>query len=312
MPKVTLSAENKVAQNNEYPKLSLEHGERALIVCVEPEPTVEYRHSLQIPELGPDGKVMKEEKKNSKGELYESPVYEFVGQHLCFGDFATVQEKGVDPENCPTCRAAEEEEGVLPPKQHYAMHVIKYSTQPGTWTLRDPFNVELVAWVFSPTRLNTIIDIAEEWGDLREHDLKLGPCENKKYQKYDINVSKDAQWRADEARANFVAQTYANNQCPDLSQLIARRISKADALSDIQKVIDRYALIHNRSNPVQVPDLSSLKQEPKAEPSGLDAFKKTTDDAGNSVDTTTGEVTEPAREAKGLKTMDFAEIMKEL
>lgn len=279
MPKVSLTPENKVAQQNEFPRLSLEHGERALIVCIEPEPTTEFKHVLRAPEIGPDGKVLKEERKTAKGESYDATVTEFIGQHLCFGDFATVQEKGIDPENCPTCAAAETEEGITAPVQYYAMHVIKYALQPGGWTVRDPFSVALEVWVYSPTRLNQIIDIAEEWGDLRKHDLKLGPCENKKFQKFDIQPAKDAAWLANEERKQIVSQTYKNNQCPDLSTQIARRISKGDALSDVAKVTERYAQINGRSTPVTVPDLAAHKQQKPEQ---------------NVVDMNTGEVTEPA------------------
>lgn len=303
MPKVSLSSENKVAQFSEYPKLSLEHGERALIVCIEPEPTVEFKHTLRAPEIGPNGKVIKEVKQNNKGEEYEATQMEFVGQHLCFGDFGTVQDKGVDPDNCPTCRAAEDEEGITPPTPHYAMHVIKYSLQPGGWTLREPFNVDLVAWVFSPSRLNTIIDFATEWGDLRQHDLKLGPCENKKFQKYDINVSANAQWLMGESedaikiRKNIVAQTYTNNQCADLSTLIARRISKADALGDVQKIIERMNQVYNRGgSSTQVPDLSALTQN------STDVAAVLTEAANSAQES---DVPAPAN----LTKMDFSEIM---
>ncbi len=290
MPKVTLSQENKVSQYTEYPKLSLEHGERALIMLIEPEPTVEYKHVLRAPEIGPDGRVLMEERKTQKGDSYEAPVTEFIGQHLCFGDFETVERDGVDPEGCPTCRAAVEEEGIDKPTAHYAMHVIQYSLKPNGWVPRDPFAVELKAWTFSGTRLNQIIDLATDW-DLSEHDLKLGPCENKKFQKYDINVSSNAQWKADESRIEVVKATYKNNRAEDLSTLIARRITKTDALSDIQKVVERIAQVNGRG--------TAPAAEPTAEPQ---------------VDTNTGEVTSDADAASksNLKSMDLSDIMKDL
>lgn len=312
MPKVSLTQENKQQQNTQYPKLTLEHGERALIVLIETEPEQEYRHILEAPEIGPDGKVLKEERKKKDGSPYETTKKEFVGQHLCFGDFNVMSEKGADPDNCPTCAAAKENDGIGLAKPHYALHVIKYSLQPGGWTLRDPFNVECLAWVFSPSRLNTLIDFATEWGNLMEHDLKLGPCENKGYQKYDINVANSAQWLLDEKRKDFVAQTYVNNKTDDLSALIARRITKPQALEDIQKVLERYEQLTNPGSKVTVPDLSAVQNQ-KAETQDVFSPLTATERVATetfAVDTTTGEVT--ASQPAVAKKMDFADILKDL
>lgn len=252
MPLVDLDQSNKIQQQTEYPKLSLEYGERALINAIEQRPTMEYVHPIQMPALNDDGTVLKEVRQNAKNEDYEAVVYEFVGQHLCFGDFNTVHDKGIDPDNCPTCRASVEEDCIKPPIPKYGMHVIQYSTQPGSWELRDPYNVNLVVWTFAPNKFNTIVDLATEWGDLRDHDLKLGPCESKKFQKFDINVSKIAQWRsgADEKekkyRAEMTIKTYKQNQADDLAGLIGRRVSKDQALEDIQTAVERYAQAYGR------------------------------------------------------------------
>jgi hypothetical protein len=310
IPKVPLTPESKVQQSSDYPRLTLDYGDRALIVCIEPEPVCEFRHVLEAPEIGPDGKVLKEERKTQKGEPYEATVKEFIGQHLCFGDFNVMSEKGADPDNCPTCAAAKENDAVYAAKSHYAMHVIKYSLQPGGWILRDPFNAECIAWVFSPTRLNALIDLAVEWGDLRQHDLKLGPCENKKYQKYDINVAKDAQWLVSEERKQFVAQTYANNQAEDLSALIARRITKAQALEDIQKVLERDAQLTNPGANTAVPDLTTLQKgrsenavnEPAKSEDPLDVTAVQEVQASS-------EVNEPT---KPKEKMDLKDILKDL
>jgi len=239
MPKITFSTENKVQQDNRFPKLSLEYGDRALIVAIEPEPEVEYVHTLQAPAIGPDGKVIKEERKNSKGETYVAPKMEFFGQHLCFGAFDVLTAKGSDPANCPTCAAAAEGEGIVAPKPKYAMNVLQYTLQPNSWTVRDPFNVDVVAWTFAADRFNTLIDLAAEWKDLRKHDLKLGPCQSAVFQKYDIQVANSAQWMADDARKKQAIESYDNNKCTDLSSVIGRKVDKSKALEDIQRVRER-------------------------------------------------------------------------
>lgn len=320
MPKVAIAEENKVAVNNDYPRLKLAHNETALILCIEPEPDMEYRHTLKAPEIGPDGRIIKETKTNQKtGQEYEAVSQEFFGQHLCFGDFNVLSSKGVDPENCPTCRAAVEEDGIDAPMPHYAMHVIRYNTKSGGFQLVEPFSVKLEAWVFAPGRFNQLIEIAKEAKDLRKHDLKLGPCQNKDYQKYDVQLSLAAQWlegeTADEkkARKQLVAETYSKNQCPDLSQLIARKIEKSKAMEDISRVLDRMAQVSGRKSTTvtDIPDLNKVTQsinDDVADVLGEGASTEVT--AGTVTEPTTEAVTEEA--ATSPSTATFEDLMKDL
>jgi hypothetical protein len=259
MAKVSFSAENKVANNNDYPRLKLEHGERALIVCIEPDPEMEFVHTLRAPEIGPDGRVIKEMKQGKKGE-YEAPKMEFIGQHLCFGNFDKVSDKGVDPENCPTCRAAVEEDGVDAPLPRYAMHVLRYGLQPGGWTVREPFSITCEAWVFAAGRFNTLVDLALEWEDLRKHDLKLGPCENKNFQKYDIQAAKGAAWLESAERKKYAAEVYTNNKSADLSALIGRKISREQANEDIARVLERASQANGRTTSNVSPEIETASK----------------------------------------------------
>lgn len=257
MPLVTFSSENKVQQDNSFPTLKLAHGERALVAALEKQPTIEYVHTLRAPAIGPDGRVIKEEKENSKGETYTTTKMEFFGQHLCFGDFGVVSEKGTDPENCPTCRAAVNGEGAEAPKPRYAMHVIRYGLKPGGWDVREPFSVTCEAWVFPAQKFNTLVDLASDW-NLQEHDLKLGPCENKDFQKYDINVSSKAEWATTKERQKLTAETLKNNQAPDLSALIGRKVDKSKVQEDLARVAERLDEAYGRSEHTGATDLSSL------------------------------------------------------
>lgn len=319
MPRVALTTENKVQQGNQYPKLSLDRGERALILAIEKEPILEFRHVLEGPELDEKGNIIKEIKKNFKQEDYEATKMEFFAQHLCFGDFGVVRDKGTDPDNCPTCKAAEDEPSVKAPVPYYAMHIIRYKLKPGTWELADPFSVECLGWTFGPSRLNTLIDIAADLkkdDNILHHDLRLGPCDNKQFQKYDVHVSQSAQWLEGETeekineRKALVAQTYQNNQAPDLSTLIAKRVTKGEALGDIQRTIDRYNEAYHRGSSTTVPDLTASQSkdegvfspETPGEAAAGEGFK---------VDIETGEVTGEAP-AKEMKSMDFKDILNEL
>lgn len=272
MPKVSITADNKVDVDNSYPQLKLEYGGRALINAIEPEPTMEYVHTLRAPAVGPDGRVIKEEKLNKNKEKYTANKMEFFGQHLCFGDFDVVSEKGVDPANCPSCQAAVDGDGIEAPKPRYAMHVLTYGLQPGGFQLKEPFNVDLIAWVFAAGRFNSLIELATTWGDLRLHDLKLGPCENKDFQKYEIGVTPHAEWLGgatgkdaegnltEEAkkRKEIAGEVYSKNQSPDLSLLIGRRVDKSKAMEDIARVRERIEEAYGRKD--NTPSVSDATQ----------------------------------------------------
>lgn len=240
MPKIPFDSNNKAKTDFDYPKLYLDHNERARIVCIEPEPEVGWIHTLRAPKII-NGVLQMETVKTKDGGTIEKPATEFIGKHMCFGNIDKLLENDKDPANCPTCAKANENDAVGPATRRFAMHVVQYKTQPGKFQIQTPFQAELVVWGFTNQRYNTITDIKEEHGDLRQKDLLLGPCENKNFQNYDIQVGGTAEWLADEERKNFVARLYAENKLDDLSPAFARKISREMAANDVEKVLIKHA-----------------------------------------------------------------------
>lgn len=305
MPLVTFEPQNKIQSTVEFPRFKLDYQERALINCLDPQPTLQYVHVLNAPELDANGKILKEEKKNSKGESYEAPVYEFIGQHLCFGNFNTVADKGVDPDACPTCRAAVEEEGIQAPSPKYAMNIIRYATQPGGWTLRDPFSVSVEAWVFAPAKFNTLVDLAGDLPDkdLRKRDIRI-TCENKKFQKYDMHLTQGAAWLADDDRKKLVVETFQKNRCLDLDTLIARKIDKSKALEDIQKTIEKIQLAYGRGAAAAITPNVESKPAPVEDPWGTPLDTPADEAQAN--------IPAPSVEKKSGGSMSFSDILNDL
>jgi hypothetical protein len=238
MVKMTFSSENKVKSDFDFPKLYLDHGERARIVCIETEPEVEFVHTLKAPVVM-NGELVMETVKAKDGSTSEKPKTDFVGRHICFGLPNVLFDKtkgGKDPENCPTCAEAQQHDYIGPAIRRFAMHVIQYRTQPGGFKVQVPFQAELVVWTFTDKMYTTLTDIAEEHGDLRAKDLLLGPCENKMFQNFDVQVGGGAEWLASPENTKFVQTLYAENKLADLTPAIARKVTRDMALEDIQKV----------------------------------------------------------------------------
>lgn len=240
MAKISFNSDNKKTNFSDFPKLFLDFQEKARIVCIEPEPEVNFVHTLRAPSII-NGEVVMESVKNKDGSFTEKPKMDFVGKHLCFGNLNTLMEKDKDPANCPTCAAAQESDAIGPATRRFAMHVVQYKVKPGTFTPQTPFQAELVVWAFTDQRFSNLTDIAEEHGDLRQRDLLLGPCENKGFQKFDVNVGGSAAWMETDENKKFVAALYAENKLEDLDPAIGRKITKSQAEEDIQKVLLKHA-----------------------------------------------------------------------
>lgn len=234
--KITFDSENKTKGNFDFPKLYLDQNERARIVCIEAQPEVNYVHTLRAPSII-NGQVVMEKVRNKDGSMSEKVKSEFVGKHLCFGNPNVLSEKEKDVDNCPTCAASQTNDCIEEPRRRFAMHVIQYKTKPGSHSIQDPFQAELVVWAFTDRVFNTLVDITTEHGDLRQRDLLLGPCENKMYQNFDIQVGGSAQWLATPENTDLVKRLYSQNKLDDLTPAIARKATREQVQEDIQKVI---------------------------------------------------------------------------
>lgn len=242
MPRVTLTPENKKANPFDYPKLFLEKGERARVVMIEPEPIMEYCHTMRAPKLDGNGDLVTRSVTRKGGETEDVPDYEFVGRHVCIGDVTAIDQRGSDPDGCPVCEAAKKSDAVSAPDRRFGTHLIRYALKPGSFEIQEPFQVTLIAWTFSDKVFNDIVDIATEWGDLRQRDLLLGPCEVKQFQKFDINVASKAEWLATNERKEMVKEVFKSNQTDNMSQLIARKLTREQILEDLGKVLTAHQI----------------------------------------------------------------------
>jgi hypothetical protein len=248
MGKIEFTSENKGKSFDDYPRLYLEYGERARIVCIEPAPEGRFVHVLRAPAIV-NGEPVMENVKQKDGTVTQRVKMDFIGRHLCLGNEDKVAQsngKG-DPENCPTCAESQKNDAVAGPTRRMAMHVVKYKIQPGVFKPQEPFQAELVAWAFGAKGFTQLVDIIGEHGDLRKKDLLLGPCENKGFQKVDIQVGGSAAWLQSDETKKFVTALYQQNKSEDLQPLIGRKLTREQINEDIQKVLMRTAIANGGS-----------------------------------------------------------------
>lgn len=220
MPRVAFTTENKVEKvNYDFPKLKLKKGEQARVLIGLEDPIVEYVHTLRKPKIVDGEPVYETVERGRSKEKVTVNAMDFVGQPLCLGDLTVLGEDGVDPKHCPACAAAKKNPDMFqPPKRRYAMHIIRYKTKSGSFDLVQPYSVETLVWSFTDNVFNKLVDFKSEWGDLKKHDLMLGPCTVETFQQFDINVGAKAAWlEGGKERAELTKETFTSNMIDDLT-----------------------------------------------------------------------------------------------
>lgn len=237
MPRISFTQEVGPAKSGSaFPKLKLADGETARIVCLE-EPVMAYVHTLEKPQIR-NGQAVMEEKKRKDGTPYTKNAMKYVSSFLCLGDDDVMSERGVDPENCPACKASTRSDEVKAPRPKYAMNILRYNTKPGSPEPASPFGVQVEAWVFSNQQFSQIRKLALEGWKLQEHDLVLGPCQDETYQRFEIVLSQRAAWMESENNKKLSLTTFKENKAAseDLELLCARRVERKFIEQDLEQV----------------------------------------------------------------------------
>jgi hypothetical protein len=242
MPQIDWTPEFKRNTTVEFDRLKLKVGERARIVCLE-KPSFAWVHTLRAPKIV-DGKASKIVKKRKDGTEFADWDMDFIGRPQCLGDYATIEEDGLDPVNCLVCQRAKESEECAPPERRFAMNVIKYNTK-ADGTVVTPFGCSSQVWSFTEGYFNKLLAIAQENQGLVGRDLILGPCQvPEAFQKFDIMSGGRNVWETDDRIRAIVQETHDNNRVEDLEGACGRKTETRWLKSDIQKIAEKWQIAH--------------------------------------------------------------------
>lgn len=221
-------------------------------------PLVEFVHTLRKPQIiNGVPQTYKAERKN--GDTYDAYKMDFISRPICLGDQTALEEKGSDPKNCPMCKLAKDDpDANKEPQRRYAMHVIRYRTKAGTTDPATPFSVDLVVWSFTDKVFNRIADFKGEWGDLRKHDILAGPCTVEDFQQFELAVANKAAWLEDETRKKLVAETFRENQIPDLRIAVGADKQRQWIEQDIETIKEAWAQVRGHEESETTKDESGL------------------------------------------------------
>lgn len=252
MVKVTFGSEFKSKSTSDFNKFSLDTGEFARI-CVFDAPEMSFVHTLRKVIIDDSGEAVMETHEN-KGRTWEAPKTDFVGKYLCLGDEDTLLLKGADPEACPACKAAQETQAVEEAKRRYAVNILHYTTVPGKYAAKTPFQVSCKAWEFSDNRFSSLVDIAEEQGDLSQVDLLI-KCGSKQFQKLEITTGKGAPaYTATAETKKFTAEVIKSDRVEDLGPLMGRTVKAHELASFVKEVVDQWDRAFNKTSSTTAAD----------------------------------------------------------
>src|SRR5687768_3867077 len=194
MAKMSFTTTNKANDQETFPRLKLAQDESARIAVFE-EPEVGFVHNIRKPKLV-NAVVQYKTVKGKDGSTSQEMDYDFVSNPICLGNFDVLQDRGIDPKNCPACKAASDAPDMFQkPKRRYVLHVFQYNTN-GTTQPTKSFQGSVKVWAFTDQKFNELIDLIEEAeGDPSAIDIMLGPCENAMYQKFKMVPSMKVKWK---------------------------------------------------------------------------------------------------------------------
>lgn len=249
MTRMAFDPKNKAEQVGDFPRIKFELNERKRIICLE-DPVFAYVHTLRAPKVV-DGRAVMEEKKRRSGETYTAYSMDFLSRVNCLGDQGILEDKGIDPKNCPACNLASSSDMADAPERRFAMHVIVYSIRPGGFDITTPFSCQTSVWAFTDRMFNKLTDFVAEWGTLRNHDLLLGPCTDKNFQKFEIAIASRAAWQETDPggadRKALVVETFRQNQTKDLEAFCGRKVDRRFLEDDLATIQARWRVANGVS-----------------------------------------------------------------
>lgn len=235
MPRVEFVEDNVKKNDYDYPKFKLEKKGEVARVAVLEAPVAEFVHNLRKPKLV-NGVPQKETKTKRDGTQYEDYVYEFVSRPICLGDYGVLSSDGSDPDKCPICAEAKRTDRFYAPQRRFALHLIRYTTKPNSTEVADPFSARTEVYSFTDKVFGELFGFKQQGFDLRKHDL-IFKSENPAFAGYNISVTMDAAWLANEtSKATIAALLKPDNLAPDLSIFCGSRKSEKNIEYDIRAI----------------------------------------------------------------------------
>lgn len=147
------------------------------------------------------------------------------GNWLCTGRDAVLKASNpaLDPEVCFMCREHQNGNPLVAKSQRkFIVQVLRYNTDP-SGNLLQPFGATLLVWQFSDKQYRALVEVANAWGDLRQHDLML-VCDNIGFKSWTLQPLPEVAFMRDASWTQLVTQVVQSQAVPgeDLERILGR------------------------------------------------------------------------------------------
>jgi hypothetical protein len=219
MARVPVSEEYRTGEGGEqFPRLSkLETGEVARLCLPDNDAWAEWVHTMRAPKIE-HGVAIIINKSRKDGSTYPDYSYVFVGQRICLGDPAVLEDKGIDPARCPACESAQRGIKDMKPVRRFSLPVIRYATKnPRTADLRPTPGAEVLVWGLTSKMYDQLLDCAKQMREM----LRLPPEAPMNLRDMDVVVECES---GDFQRLVFKPPRYPAYQDPTIGTQVAALI----------------------------------------------------------------------------------------
>lgn len=143
----------------QFDALKMVTGEWGRLCVVRDDSWWEYVHSMRAPVLDDEDMPVTEEKKRRDGSSAGTGFFMgFVGQRICLGDPAVIEDKKMDPARCPACASAARGTAGMAPERRFAVPVIKYKCKKRSGTdLPDTPGGDVLVWKMNQRAYNELV-----------------------------------------------------------------------------------------------------------------------------------------------------------
>lgn len=170
MPRVTINEMNRTGDGAEqFPSIKLDTGELCRMLLPEDDAWCEWVHEIRAPQIGEDNLAVMEVKYRRDKSSYTDYSFRFIARRICLGNPATLDDQGVDGDNCPACASALRGTRDMKPTRRFAVPVIRItaknvrSTEP-----RNPVGAEILIWKLTAKMYDKLLDVVPQIRDLLE------------------------------------------------------------------------------------------------------------------------------------------------
>jgi hypothetical protein len=176
---------------------------------------MEWVHTMRAPVMEHGIPVMVD-KKRKDGTVYgQDYSTRFVGKRLCLGDPDVLEDKGMDPSNCPACAAAKRGVRDMRPERRYTTAIIRYATRSKKEdTLRVPPSADILVWELTQKQFGLLSAWKRQVRDLleipegQEFGLNVADvvlvCEDSDWQRVRWDAAKRPAWKSNAAVRQLV------------------------------------------------------------------------------------------------------------